>query len=311
MLQNLVFAQNETPVDKAVAEKFQLLFNAEKFEEIFSEFSPDFQKKFPADKTIAFFTAIKNTSGNIVKKTFVQYDQGFAVYKMEGERAVLSVNISTDSHHLIKGIYVKPFKESSLSKSERNNTTMILPFKEEWTVIWGGDTKELNYHVENEAQKNAFDLVITDQKKNSFRTNGKTNEDYYAFGKDILSPCDGEVILVVDGIKDNIPGKMNPIYVPGNTVVLKTKNNEYIFLAHFKQHSIVVKQGQKINQGQLLGQCGNSGNSSEPHLHFHLQNREDMTEATGIKCYFENILVNGIKKTDYSPIQEEIIKNAL
>src|SRR5699024_1052259 len=112
---------------------------------------------------------------------------------------------------------------------------------------------------------------------------------YYAFGKEIIAPCDAKVVLVVDGVKDNKPGVMNPIYLPGNTVILKTANNEYLFFAHFKQHSIVVEQDDEVKQGQLLGLCGNSGNSSEPHLHFHIQNAENMNRATGIKCYFENL----------------------
>ena len=116
------------------------------------------------------------------------------------------------------------------------------------------------------------------------------------------------MVLVVDGVKDNKPGVLNPVYVPGNTVIIKTTNNEYLFFAHFKHHSIKVKEGQKLKQGQLLGQCGNSGNSSEPHLHFHIQNVEEMLGATGIKCYFEKLVVNGQIKTDYSPIKGDRIK---
>ena len=146
-----------------------------------------------------------------------------------------------------------------------------MPFKGEWTVFWGGDTKELNYHVVDQAQKNAFDFLITDEKGNSYKTIGQTNDDYYVFGKKIIAPAAGEVVLVVEGIKDNTPGEMNPIYVPGNTVIIKTANDEYLFFAHFKQHSIKVKQGQQVKQGELLGLCGNSGNSTEPHLHFQIQ----------------------------------------
>ncbi len=118
----------------------------------------------------------------------------------------------------------------------------------------------------------------------------------------------GEVVLVVDGVKDNIPGVLNPIYIPGNTVIIKTATGEYAFFAHFKQHSIVVKQGQKVSTGALLGLCGNSGNSSEAHLHFHLQNVEDMTKATGVKCYFDQLKVNGVLKSDYSPVKGEKIE---
>lgn len=86
-------------------------------------------------------------------------------------------------------------------------------------------------------------------------------------------------------------------------------NSEYLFFAHFKQNSIKVKQGQKIKQGEVIGLCGNFGNSSEPHLHFHIQNVKNMNIATGVKCYFDNIYVNGEKETDYSPIRGEKIRN--
>lgn len=46
------------------------------------------------------------------------------------------------------------------------------------------------------------------------------NEDYFAFGKDIIAPCDARVVQVLDGINDNTLGEMNPAYTPGNTVVL-------------------------------------------------------------------------------------------
>ena len=102
---------------------------------------------------------------------------------------------------------------------------------------------------------------------------------------------------------------MNPAYVPGNTIIIKTANDEYLFLAHFKQHSIMVTQGQRVKQGDLLGLCGNSGNSSEPHLHFHIQNTENINIATGVKCYFNEILVNGELRANYSPIKDEKIMN--
>jgi murein DD-endopeptidase MepM/ murein hydrolase activator NlpD len=309
LVTNYAFGQNEKATYKTVADSFVFNYNSDNFDAIFSSFSPDMQKALPVDETKKFFTGLKQQAGKITKRVFVKYEQTYASYKTNFERALFAVNISIDNSSKINGLFVKPFKEDNLPKIDRNKTKLILPFKDEWTVIWGGDTKELNYHVESEAQKNAFDLVITNDKGVSYKTDGRRNEDFYAFGKELIAPCDGEVVLVVDGIKDNIPGTLNPVYVPGNTVIIKTANNEYLFFAHFKQHSIVVKQGQKVKQGQLLGLCGNSGNSSEPHLHFHIQNTEDMNSATGVKCYFERIVVNGQNKNDYSPIQKEKIRN--
>ena len=310
LLSNLAFGQmTEKATYKAVADSFEINYNFDNFETIFANFSIEMQTALPFDKTKVFFNGLKLQVGKILKREFVKYEQTYASYKTTFERGLFAVNISIDNNSKINGLFVKPFKADNLPKLERNTTKLILPFNGEWTVVWGGDTKELNYHIENEAQKNAFDTVITDDKGNSFKTDGKNNEDYYAFGKELIAPCDGEIVLVVDGIKDNVPGTFNPIYVPGNTVIIKTANNEYLFFAHFKQHSIVVKQGEKVKQGQLLGLCGNSGNSSEPHLHFHIQNVEDMNIATGVKCFFEEIQVNGQIKIDYLPIRKDKISN--
>jgi murein DD-endopeptidase MepM/ murein hydrolase activator NlpD len=306
---NIAFGQTEKIDSKTVADSFESNYNTDNFDAIFSSFSTEMQNALPLDKTKEFLTGLKTQAGKITKRQFVKYEQTYASYKTNFERALFSVNISVDNNSKINGLFVKPFKESNLPKLIRNTTKLILPFNDEWTVTWGGDTKELNYHVESEAQKNAFDIVITNDKGNSYKTDGKTNEDYYAFGKELIAPCDGEIVLVVDGVKDNVPGILNPVYIPGNTVIIKTQNKEYLFFAHFKQHSIVVKQGQKVKQGQLLGLCGNSGNSSEAHLHFHIQNVEDMNTATGVKCYFEKLKVNGQTKSDYSPIQNEKISN--
>jgi murein DD-endopeptidase MepM/ murein hydrolase activator NlpD len=303
------FGQTQKETAKKVSAEFEKYYNTNEYQKIFDLFSPEMKSALPIEQTTDFLKGLKSQAGKIQKREFVKYEQTYASYKTTFERTVFAVNISLDNTGKINGLFVKPFKEDNLPKLERNETKLILPFNDEWTVFWGGDTKELNYHIESEAQKNAFDIVITDKNGKTFETDGKTNEDYYAFGKELIAPCDAEVVLAVDGVKDNIPGELNPIYVPGNTVILKTANNEYLFFAHFKQNSIVVKQGQKVKQGELLGLCGNSGNSSEAHLHFHIQNVEDMNKATGAKCYFDEIIVDGELKKDYSPIKGEKIKN--
>jgi murein DD-endopeptidase MepM/ murein hydrolase activator NlpD len=304
------FAQTETAAYKTVADKFELNYNNNNYDSIFSMFDAIMQNALPLEKTIEFLTGLKAQVGQIKNKQFIKYIKGtVAVYKTNFENTLFALNISLDKSSKINGLFVGPYADETQPKLLRNATKLILPFKDEWTVIWGGDTEALNYHVVNPAQKNAFDIIITDAKGNSYKTDGKTNEDYYAFGKELIAPCDGEIVLVVDGVKDNVPGEMNKFNVGGNTVIIKTANNEYLVLCHFKHQSIKVKEGQKIKQGELLGLCGNTGNSSEAHLHFHIQNIEDLNTATGVKCYFEKISVNEQVKQDYSPIKNEKIKN--
>jgi murein DD-endopeptidase MepM/ murein hydrolase activator NlpD len=97
----------------------------------------------------------------------------------------------------------------------------------------------------------------------------------------------------------------------GNAVFIQHSQYEVSVLAHFKRGTIEVKVGDKVKRGQLIGLCGNSGNSSEPHLHYHLQNTPIIQDGTGIKCYYKKmtVLENGQKKskTDYSPVKGETV----
>lgn len=288
---------------------FEQNYNNDDFEQIYQSFSDEMKMALPVNSTIEFFANLKLQAGKIMNWEPITYQQNSYSYKTAFERNLFIINISIDTQEKISGLTIRLYEENDHPVLERNMTQLILPFDDEWTVIWGGDTKQLNYHVESQAQKNAFDFVITDTDNKTYRTDGRTNEDYYAFDMEIFAPCGGEIVLAVDGIKDNTPGKINPAYLLGNSVILKTENNEYIIFAHLKQYSVKVKEGDIINQGELLGHCGNSGNSTEAHLHFHIQNIEDINGATGVKCYFTDILVNGNQMTDYSPIQKDKIEN--
>ncbi|HEY9256492.1 M23 family metallopeptidase [Chitinophaga sp.] len=297
------FSQTESAASRDASAKFEKFYNAGQYDSIYATFSAPTKVLLPLDKTTAFLTQLNSSYGHITQRRFVEYQTPFAVYKTTFEKGSLLLSLAVDNNGAITGLYRKPYEPDTL----RNITPMYLPFKGEWTVFWGGDTRELNYHVVVRFQKNAFDIVINKEGR-SFKTDGKTNEDYYAFGQPIIAPCDGEVVFAVNGVKDNVPGVLNPMYVLGNAILLKTKTQEYILLAHFKQNTIKVKQGDVVKQGQTLGQCGNSGNSSEPHLHFHLQNVEDFNQATGVKCYFDKLIVNGVPATNYSPIKGDRIK---
>lgn len=293
-----------------MAHKIVRLFNEKKYDSIYSLYTAETKKTITLPKTREFFDVFRKQEGILKKVSFIEESGIYSRYRAE----FASQNywmIFSEYLGEISAIYFMVYDgPEEIKPSKRNITPLALPFKGEWFVFWGGDTKKDNYHVINKAQKNAFDIIIIDEKNRSFKTNGGINEDYYAFGQPLLAVCDAVVVSVLDGVPDNIPGKMNEKQVTGNSVLLKTANDEYILYAHFKLNSIKVKVGETVKQGQVLGLCGNSGNSSEPHLHFHIQDSSSMGEATGIKSFFEKIKVNGEEKKGYSPVKGEKVENA-
>ena len=126
------------------------------------------------------------------------------------------------------------------------------------------------------AQRFAIDYVMVDEKGRRFEGDAQRNESYFAHGQDAIAVADGRVVAVKDSIPENVPGitsRAVPITletVGGNHVVLDLGGGRYAFYAHLQPGSLRVKLGDQVERGQVLGLVGNSGNSTEPHLHFHV-----------------------------------------
>jgi hypothetical protein len=147
------------------------------------------------------------------------------------------------------------------------------------------------------AQRFAFDyLKINDQGK-SYVGDSLKNSSYLAYGQDALAVGDGVVHVVKDGIPENIPGsRAVPITletVGGNHVIIDLGRGHYAFYAHLQPGSIRVKTGDRVKRGQVLGLVGNSGNSTEPHLHFHISDGTSPLGAEGIPYVQESVEVIG------------------
>ncbi len=283
-------------------------FNTGNYHHIVTYSSASFLKSVPEKRLTEFLSGIRNDYGEIVKLKFKYFDQKHsAVYHTELKKTWMNFIIGLDSSNMIKRLVVLDPNYNEDLPVVINKTKMQLPFDSTWYVFWGGETEDENYHVTVRSQKNAFDFVIRDSTNKSYRTDGKSNEDYYCFSRAIYAPCSGEIVMVTDSVHDNIPGEMNPAQLTGNSIIIKSKQREYILMAHFKMNSILVKKGDKIKAGQLIGLCGNSGNSSEPHVHLHIMDAPSLKEGTGIKCNFQKLTVNGEIKLKYSPVKGERI----
>src|SRR6266496_2683705 len=105
---------------------------------------------------------------------------------------------------------------------------LLLPFAGAAFVASGGDTKELNNHHEHPVQKYAFDFVgVAAAFSRRWVGDGTRNEDYFFFGRPILSPLDGVVVEAVDGIRDNQPKQIYERMLSGNYVLIKHQDSVF------------------------------------------------------------------------------------
>jgi murein DD-endopeptidase len=149
------------------------------------------------------------------------------------------------------------------------------------------------------AQRFAIDYVKMDSSGRRWTGDSLKNETYYAEGQDAIAVADGIVASVKDGIPENVPGVMSravPITletVGGNFVILDIGQGRYAFYAHLKPGSLRVRPGERVKKGQVVGVVGNSGNSTEPHLHFHLMDNTSPLGSEGIPYVNETFALVG------------------
>lgn len=301
----LSFAQ--TPEYGATMLNFQKNYNANNGQGVFDMMAPSMQQSVSLKQISSIIDTYFNNFGKMESFEFTRRNDAVEIFLCHFGHGKQKILIVANSEEKLSGLLFKPHEERTKGKIDRNITALKLPFKGEWYTYWGGTDKRQNYHVASIPQQGAFDFFVVDKNDKSYERSGTRNEDYYAFGKPLYAVCDAVVFDVNTGVEDNRPSQMNPVEAMGNYVILKTANEEYIFYAHFQNESIKVKKGDTVKQGQYLGNCGNSGNSSEAHLHLHIQDGPNVIADVGVGCFFESIVVNGALTQDYSPVKGDRI----
>ncbi len=151
-----------------------------------------------------------------------------------------------------------------------------------YLVANGGPTPAVNAHATFLDQTVAahrpywgtahgVDLVAIDRW--GLRANGLLPVDpraYAIFGMPVMAPCAGDVIVAIDGLPDMPVPKVDRANLAGNHVILRCTKAD-ILLGHFRKGSLRVRVGQQVKVRYPIAQVGNSGNTSEPHLHIHAQ----------------------------------------
>jgi murein DD-endopeptidase MepM/ murein hydrolase activator NlpD len=274
------------------AKKLIQAINSDDSPAIQASFDAQMQQALPPDKATPFFRGLVSAAGKLKDAGVPQVTGPTAIVRVSAERGAWDFKITLDASDKISGLSVTPPGSGPAADSAaapRSRTPMQLPFRGEWYVFGGGDNEKVNNHISARGQRRAADIIIKGAGDLSHKGTGRRNEDYFVYGKEVLAAAPGTVVTAIDGVPDNEPGSMNPLCAVGNCLIIDQGSNEYAVYAHLKPGSLRVHRGDKVRTGQVLALCGNSGNSSEPHLHFHLQDNAILQSGAGITPYFTNV----------------------
>lgn len=195
-------------------------------------------------------------------------------------------------------LQVKRIKQKENEKLPPNEAVYTLPFAGEWYIYNGGITQKTSHSWSALTQRYAYDFLQVNEQMERHIGKGTQLTDYYCFGQNILSAAEGTVVKVVNRVRSapfvgyGLVDFLATNFI-GNHIIIQHAENEYGLYAHLIKGTIPVKVGDSVGRGQLIGQCGHSGHSSEPHLHFHLQNKPNFYFAMGLPIQFSDVQVDG------------------
>ncbi|WP_243454598.1 M23 family metallopeptidase [Desulfosporosinus fructosivorans] len=193
-----------------------------------------------------------------------------------------------------------------------------LPFSGQWTAVNGGPDKKTSHSWSILTQRYAYDFLILDDNGQSCSGDKALLPNYYCYGREVLAPADGVVVEAIDKYPDSRTSGNGSVDhtakdIRGNYIVIRHAAKEYSLIAHLLPQSIKVKAGRQVKRGEHIAQCGNSGNTTEPHIHFQIQDGKSFLASAGLPISFEGIETKPAKnyaKFDPRPVYEQKERDA-
>jgi Peptidase family M23 len=145
-------------------------------------------------------------------------------------------------------------------------------------------------------QRFAIDWNGIDARRRFVVGNPDVNRNWIFYGKPVIAVANATVAAAVDRFPDQIPNHPKPVGIEqadGNHVILALGAGRYAFYAHLKAGSVRVKRGDRVRRGQVVGQLGNSGSSTGPHLHFQVMDRPSALASDGLPYVFARFRLRG------------------
>ncbi|MEI8144116.1 MAG: urea transporter [Alphaproteobacteria bacterium] len=185
-------------------------------------------------------------------------------------------------------------KQAEIRGVAPSSVALCLPYTGHWDVYQGFDGP----HTHQGPWRYGVDFIkIRDGQ--SYLGTGERLEDYLCYGEAVVSPAFGTVVSVRSDIADNRPGEVNTDNVWGNHVMIAVAGGLYVVIAHLQPGSVVPAIGTFVYPGMVVGRCGNSGRSPQPHIHMHVQDTALLGAPTR-RFHLSNVLIETPSGPEFS-----------
>ena len=196
-------------------------------------------------------------------------------------------------------------------------TELVFPLAGPFLIVAGHDANEPHRRGWN--QQFAYDAVSVGPDFGFARNGGRSNEDFFTWGRNVVAPGDGTVVYARNDVPDQpTPGTVDRSYlnlpdplhaVAGNNLLIDHGNGEYSSLGHLQHGSVRAKVGDTVTRGQVIGKVGSSGPSEHPHLHYQLMAGTHLTRSDGLPSQFVNVWLEDTRARE--PVQIKVPKRGI
>jgi hypothetical protein len=200
---------------------------------------------------------------------------------------------STAIHHFRCSVSIKPFLK--LGRPLRQG-----PWTAVYNPSWQRGHRRVYYTVNGVARipgRFAIDFIKMDSQSRYAKGDENIIENWHGYGDDVLAVSDGVVASMRDSFPESATLSEHPQYsaekASGNYISLEIEDNKFVFYEHLKPGSIKVKPGEKVKRGDIIASLGFTGQTTGPHLHFHVADKDSLLGAEGLPFVFDNFTLLG------------------
>ena len=297
--------------------------------QFYSAFAPEMKKQSPEAKIVTISKQVTErlgTPGQTLSESFLPglaapatfytrttlYSKTITEGPKKGEqgKGAVMVLLAIDESGQLTDFSVQPVP--SVPRDDYSDyqdaTKLRLPFNGDWMVLQGGRTLYDNANAGSEDNRYTVSFIFAKDGM-TYENTGRKNSDFYCYGQPVLAPAAGTVVQAGVAAQDHPPGRVPEVASRGNYVVIAHGNSEYSMIPYLKAGSVKVRPGQRVKQGDVIGECGNSGSSPFPHVEFSLQNTRGFPLPKTLPAQFVDYVADGKPVPIGEPLRGQTLAN--